>query len=161
MVINMVISHHIKTLTTKMVNTTTIKHFIKIINIQINNIVDIQDLMVGKIKDIDRILWMIFLNNIKEIVHNMDLSKICIKIIKKILDNILSSLKEDNKKFVKHIKLNKWENKNNGEIINKNKWKIFKIKSYKKLVVLKKVLLKMYKVLLKLVTFLKIHWKVL
>lgn len=56
MVINMVVSLHTKTATIKMDNTTTIKLSIKIINIQINNIVDIQDLMVGKIKDIDRIL---------------------------------------------------------------------------------------------------------
>ena len=37
----------------------------------------------------------------------MDLTKICTKTIKKISDNILSNLKEDRKKFVKHTKLNK------------------------------------------------------
>ena len=37
----------------------------------------------------------------------MDLTKICIKIIKKISDNTLSNLKEGRIKFVKHTKLNK------------------------------------------------------
>lgn len=145
----------------KMVNTTTTKIFINLTNIRISNIVDILDLMVGKIKNIEKISWMIFSKSIKEIVHNMDLTKICIKIIKKISDNTLSNLKEGRIKFVKHTKLNKWENNNNGEIINKNKWEIFRKKSYKKLVDLKKGLIKMCKVLLKLVIFSKTLWKVL
>jgi len=156
-------SHHINNSNqlaiTKMANITTTNLFINPTNIQISNIVDILDPMVGKIKNIVKTSWMIFSKSINEIDRNMDPSKICTKIIKKISDNTLSNLKEDRKKFVKHTKLNKWESNNNGEIINKNKWKILKKKLYKKLLDLKKDWLKICKVFLKLVTFSKTRWK--
>jgi len=129
--INLIISNlevHNKIM--RMANITIIKIFIKIIKIHPNqvNIEDIHALMDGKIKSIVRMWWIKYLSNIKDKDLNMELSKICIKIIMKILDNIPMSWKEGSKQLEKHTKLNKWENNDNGKPINKNKWENLKKK---------------------------------